>query len=368
MSNRRFFLAGAISDDRWNYAPVTIVGSRKPLFPGSISEFINQNPDLHHQMTNKVRRCHACHKSCGKTVEICNNCGASLLGSPIVESDNALMGFVYGIQYCDNYFLATSIRYQDTNFLVYDDIMQTTPVHLNSIPSYVYVPDFRYLFSNPKKGLTLITDLFENAIRAAVVMLSNVPFREKFFSREANMQMDELGLDAFARQNALHGFNYPPSQYQIHLQFIIPPYTPYHRVLFDEGKHGNLNRFFTFDFIRKVLLFLEKSNQVIDVGEIEEISGENLVQFIHRKTLTTIDYYEHFRNAMRKHRRNNESFSNWKECDFRGLVERLTYDQVSPEFDKTLRNDKRVLESYGKGPLGLQFYSFAKKPGEVILW
>ena len=368
MTIHRVFLAGAKNDKRWKYSPVTIVASKTPLYAGSVSDFVREYPELLHQMSNQVKRCHACSKSCGKTIDVCNNCGVSLRNSPIVRSDNALMGFVYGIKFCDNYFLGTSIRYQDPDYLVYDDIMQTTPIHLNSIPTFVYVPDFRYLFSNPSKGLELISNLLENAVRAATQMLTNESFREKFFSRPANDYMDSVGLETFARHSALHGFNYPPSQYQIHLQFIIPPYTPYHSVLFEEGKHGNLNRFFTFDFIQKVLIFLKANNQAIQLSEIEPYSGEKLVGFIQERTNNVIDYYDCFRNAMQRHKQNNEAFCNWTEDDFKCRVERAPDGQVSPELDEILKRDKELLESYGKGPLGLQFYSFAKRPGSVSLW
>ena len=40
------------------------------------------------------------------------------------------------------------------------------------------------------------------------------------------------------------GLNFPPSQYQLHLQFMLPPLMPFHWKLYKEGVHFTPGRFF----------------------------------------------------------------------------------------------------------------------------
>ena len=40
------------------------------------------------------------------------------------------------------------------------------------------------------------------------------------------------------------GFNYPPSQYQLHLQFMLPPFLPFQHLMYLVGNHFTKGRFF----------------------------------------------------------------------------------------------------------------------------
>lgn len=371
----RCYLAGGIDDGRWKYSPVTVVGRRKPNFVGSVKDFIGHHPESSSHLTNEVKICSSCTKSCGKTLHTCNNCGGDIADHPIERSDNALMGFVYGIQSSDNYYLGTSIRYQDPDFLVYDDIMQTTVVHLNSIPSYVYVPDFRHLFEKPIEGLALVRRLYDNAVTAAVSILANDEFVSTFFSPESLEIMKKGGTREFVLRHVFAGFNYPPSQCQLHLQFILPPYMPYHAVLLEEGKHGSVNRFFTYEYIVRTLEVLVDRGEVIRLSEIDGLSGEHLVDTINKRV--NLDYNASFTEAMNRQKANNAMLANWKQSDFKYLVARIGDDKIclplrdpdnAADADRITRHDKKVLESYGKGHLGLQFYSFPRSPGQVASW
>ena len=371
----RCYLAGGIDDGRWHYSPVTVVGRPEPHFKGTVKQFIEHHPELSGQLTNEVKVCSSCTKSCGKTLHACNNCGWDIADHPVQYSDNALMGFVYGIESSDNYYLGTSIRYQDPEYLVYDDIMQTTVVHLNSIPCFVFVPDFRYLFEKPAEGLTLIRRLYDNAVTAAVGLLSNDGFVECFYSSEAREIIKSIGATEFVKQHVFSGFNYPPSQCQLHLQFILPPYMPYHAVLLEEGKHGSVNRFFTFEYIARVLEVLVDTGGIIRLDEINGLSGPHLVDAINRRV--DLDYNASFNDAMNRQRNNNSKCGNWKPSDFNYLVAKVGDDKIClplrPEYgignvDSLSKKDKTALESYGKGDLGLQFYSYPRRAGEVTGW
>ena len=367
-----FYLAGAKDDSRWKPCPVVQKASFQPHFGGSVSDFIQSDPILTRHMSNHVRVCGRCRKSCGKTLNACNNCAYDISGEPITRTDNALMGFVYGLKE-----FPTSIRFENKSFLVYDDLMQTTLIHLNSIPTDVYVPDFRYLFSDPTRGLDLINSLFLFATEAAVGMLANGEFCGKFFSSGGLKEMNQLGLEGFVKRYVFCGFNYPPSQCQLHLQFIIPPYVPYHAVLLAEGKHSDFERFFTYDFVRDCLEGLVKMGESIQFQQIEPLSGRELIALIHSKL--PMNYYRAYYESLSRHRNNNSLLSNWDKSDFRYII--MDKTEVLPIWpsdctEDVVQNlkpadiqamDKTVITSYGKG-IGMQYYSFAKSPGDVVDW
>ena len=367
------YLAGAIRDTRWNYSPVTIHGNPTPCFNGTVSEFITLHPELTTQLSNSVRVCAKCGKSCGKTLRECNNCASNISTQPIVRTDNALMGFVYGIEASDHYYLGTSIRYQSESSFVYDDIMQTTVIHLNAIPTTVYIPDFRYLFNQPRRAIELVKSLYAISVESAVKMLSDEAFRQTFYSPAA---LEELhrdgGSERFVRSRVLAGFNYPPSQCQLHLQFIVPPYMPYHAVLQAQGKHTDINRFFPYRFILDVLEALDRNGDKIAFKDIEELSGIELIAFLGAKV--DIDYYPYYHAVVAANKANTEFSENWKKEDFEYIVESDgtvvpigVSDGEHPTPFELQKRDKPTLESYGKGN-GLLFYSFAKSPGEVAEW
>lgn len=367
-----FYLAGAKDDDRWKHCPVVEQASMQPRFGASVSEFIGSDLVLTRHMSNYVRVCARCRKSCGKTLNACNNCAYDISSEPISRTNNALMGFVYGLRE-----FPTSVRFQCKSFLVYDDLMQTTLIHLNSIPADVYVPDFRYLLSDPRRGLDLINQLFEKATKAAVRMLNNPEFCGKFFSSVGLRDMQQLGLDGFVKRYVFSGFNFPPSQCQLHLQFIIPPYVPYHAVLLAEGKHSDFERFFPFDFVRECLVGLLEIGERIRFEKIEHLSGRELIALIHEKL--PLNYHRAYHESLSRHRNNNSLLSNWDRRDFRFIVMDkaqvlpISDDEGSaiPIYDSKPADiqtcDKTVITSYGKG-IGMQYYSFAKSPGDVVDW
>jgi hypothetical protein len=288
------------------------------------------------------------------------------------------MGFVYGIAA-----FPTSIRYEDEHFLVYDDLMQTTLIHLNAIPTDTYVPDLRYLFSDPRRGLELIKRLFALAVRAAVEISSVDDFAVKFFSPAALTLMEQLGKQTFVEHKVLAGFNFPPSQWQLHLQFILPPYGPFHGVLLNEGKHTDKDRFLPFDFVKECLEVLEGKDANISLSEMETFSGKQLVECLHQRT--GVDYYKNYYAAVSDVKLNDALCGNWKSEDFefvvvdkrvvlpvsaldRGITESTEgWAQCEITPSELQKRDKQTIQSYGKG-MGLQYYSFAKNPGQVGDW
>ena len=375
------YVAGAKNDGRWPHAYVEIEADNLPKFLGSVGDFIKRYsakyPHIHRQLSNVVKICPKCSKSCAFSLSSCNNCSESLVNEPITRGDNSLTGFIYGIEVCANYNLGTSIRYQDLDFLVYDDIMQTTMIHLNAIPTFVYIPDFRFLLERPEIGLGIVKDLYRVGKFGAKKMLENEKFRDKFYSKNAINAM-ENNLDNWIDDHVFAGFNYPPSQCQLHLQFILPPYVPYHAVLLAEGKHGDLGRFFPYKYLVQILETAVRDSIVVKMNEIEKMNGIQLAEFL--SVRYKADYFEIFRNCICENARVSDSCANWNSDDFDFLVvDKRTVvgrdsDKVIVEPVNLIKRDQQIIQSYGKHRDGvdsstrLQFYSFAKEPGALPDW
>jgi len=379
------YVAGAKSTRSWPHAFVDIEAHDTPKFSGSVSEFIQAYsgpfPHIVRQLSNTVKICPKCRKSCAFSLSTCNNCSQSLVGEPISRGDNSLTGFIYGIRYCQNYDLGTSIRYEDRHFFVYDDIMQTTMIHLNSIPTFVYIPDFRYLFSRPMIGLGIVKDLYRVGKIGAKKMFEQDAFVEKFYSVKAKEEMNRLGVDEWIDANVFAGFNYPPSQCQLHLQFILPPYVPYHSVLLSEGKHGDLGRFFPYKFLVRVLETAVERSTTVPIEEIEKMTGTRLAEYLSEKF--GVDYSAYFEACVRQNERVSDFCANWDSNDFeyvvidKRIVVRKDTGQVESGISAVdlIKKDQGVFQSYGKQHkksegegVKLQYYSFAREPGSLPDW
>lgn len=124
-------------------------------------------------------------------------------------------------------FYTISVRHQCSEFLVFDDLLRLSACHLNVIPTNFYCPDWRYLLGHPQQGSSsFIEVLNENlGIRTLELMhskcwevtktqfLSNKSWRTQNF-KKPDVTEDEL------KQGLIVGCNYPPSQFQLHLQFM----------------------------------------------------------------------------------------------------------------------------------------------------
>lgn len=53
-----------------------------------------------------------------------------------------------------------SLRHEDEEILVFDDLLALTTCHLNGVPTSAYLPDWRYLLKAPERGLALIDSVF----------------------------------------------------------------------------------------------------------------------------------------------------------------------------------------------------------------
>jgi hypothetical protein len=199
---------------------------------------------LAEQLRNKVRKCRVCSKPNAFTLSVCNGCSSDLSDVEIGFTNNVFSSFVLGIAKGPFPF-TVSMRRQSEEMLVIDDLLALTRVHLNCIPATRYIPDFLALLRNPMRGLALVEAMFEECWR--VVEEQFWPKRDALFAAGAAPSLAEL------RSHVIAGFNWPPSQYQLHLQFMLPPMLPFQMLACTKRVHFTFGRFFPFEYVRAML-------------------------------------------------------------------------------------------------------------------
>merc|ERR1711865_1117685 len=55
------------------------------------------------------------------------------------------------------------------------------------------------------------------------------------------------------RKHVIAAFNLPPSQFQLHLQYMLPPLTPQHMALWQRGVHFTSMRHFPLEYMLAAL-------------------------------------------------------------------------------------------------------------------
>jgi len=344
------------------------IASGQAAFAGTPAEFLKAQGDNEskflNQMNNKVKVCPnaGCKKPVAFTLPNCNGCGTDIRNVAIGSTTNIFTSFIYGIQK-GNFPFTISVRHADPNILVFDDLLALTPAHFNCIPTDQYIPDWRYLCRKPKEGLVLVNTMFETSWKAMKEQfLQNSAWKNKIFRLADSIPDDDL------RAHIACGCNYPPSQYQLHLQFMLPPFTPYHWLLYLNDMHFTKERFFPIEYVRQVLAL----GIPMDVQETTPI--EEVIAFYDAKG---VNYAAIWKQCYDNYAASHKRFANWDPQDFEHLaignqLFKLEKDQatlVEGVHDLTAiynNKDKLVLQNYGRPyneagkPTG-GYYPFAKK-------
>lgn len=374
------YLAKVRNPDAFPHPP-NVQLETKPRFEGSVDEFLAHHGAsdsitdvLRRKMKNKVKKCPSCGKPCAFILETCNSCSADLREVPIQFVDNVFTAFIFGIAKCP--FPATiSLRSQTKDYLVFDDLLALAPCHLNSIPTSIYCPDWRYLLTKPEEGLVLVEALFEHAYQAAKTQFwDNIGWRKRFLTEEA-----EKLTDAEIRDLVICGMNYPPSQFQLHLQFMLPPLLPFHFNLALVNQHFHHGRFFPLPYVKRVLqkqteLGCKRFHIVSDDTKIEDI-----MSYFDSHDVVYDDMHE---VCVRRYQENQRKFAKWDAADFeyvvvpasKRIMSRETWQLVNDgDASKIQSEDKLALQGYGRpysanGKPSGTFYAYACAPEELIDW
>jgi len=351
---------------------------------------IEEFRELHHgnekvqtRLRNTVKVCAQCGKACAHTLNACNSCGASLAGVPCTYTDNVFMGFVYGIGK-GRFPYKISVRKQTTDLLCFDDPLSMAVVHLNAIPTDVYIPDCRYLFTDPTRGLALVDKLLGAAATVAMEQYWSLPsFREKFFAGESVPSPTEIA------SIALCGMNYPPSMYQLHLQFIHPPLLPFHFSQTLRNEHFHHGRFLPFEYLREALALGERARMTVK-------EDTTLQDIMCRLKELGVDYDAAHSSMMKRCQLLQKRFSPWRVDDFAyqvmdgNVFQARRPDEASSPASEVARReedaslleampdesaaviqkaDTEALQNYGRpyvnGKPSGTYYMFPKDPSEV---
>jgi len=333
-----------------------------PAFPGTVKEFLNTVPGaLPEQLRNKVKLCPRCNKPNGYTLVHCNGCQYNLTKVEIGFTDNLFTAFIFGIAKT-SFPLTISMRYQSSSYLVFDDLLQLSPVHLNAIYTEMYLADLRSLFVKPQEGLAILQRMFQRSWGALIrQFLANKPFREKVLPKTIGMSNSEV------KKHLILGLNFPPSQCQLHLQVILPPLMPFHYQMYRDGRHFTKNRFFPLEYMISTLKVL--GNRGIHSANTMNIN--DLIDLI--KSKTGISYEAVWLECYARYGESHQQLASWNSEDFGRVI--VNGSVIIRTDDMTLcdcqnvaaarKEDMRMLQNYGRpyinGKPSGTFYKHAKK-------
>jgi len=253
---------------------------------------------------------------------------------------------------------------------VFDDLLSLTTCHLNVIPATSYIPDWRYLLLKPKEGLELLNSMFNacwNVVKTK--FLTTVEWKKKILA--GNLSEEDI------KSCVIAGFNYPPSQYQIHLQFMLPPFLPFHYHLYLNGMHFTYGRFFPIEYARAVLEYLIKEGKSYPVKE--DTSPQEINE--HFTKTAKISYDEIHTAQYARYGKVHQQLTNWDPKDFQYIVvlDKLFHlENVGGGVSKIgkpaegdvkdiTNKDKAILQNYGRPLVGGKpsgtYYKFSRVPG-----
>lgn len=345
------------------------IGSPQPAFTGGLDALRNEcPPSMKTQLENTVKMCPKCEKPCAVDLQVCNGCGADLAGVPVATMPNLIVGMVYGVDKAPDP-LRISLRLETPRTLVFDDPVAMTRAHMLAVPANIYVPDIRMLFAHPLAGMNIIERLDEAAWQAlSHGPLGDAHWRGKALSPEGNAKsMEEL------RGMVVRGFSLPPSQSQIHLQYLLPPLMPSRYAGWRKGEHFVKGRHFPYSYVLEALQRLADEDDAIT--EAATMSPEQLVQIL---AVLGVDYDKAYTEDMRLLAESNALLANFDPDDFSYAV--VGKKVCHLEGGHKVKNlsvqdvelaDKLALQTYGR-PYGAEhlpsgvYYGHARKPDSPL--
>ncbi|KAF5222359.1 hypothetical protein ECC02_004640 [Trypanosoma cruzi] len=359
--------------------PIRVV-NKSPLVRGSVSDFFTHKGGRRARevLFSNVRRCQICKKPCAVSLSVCNRCNASLDAVPVTETPNLFSAFMLGIENSGEFPLHISIRYETESCLVFDDPLALSPVHFCAIPTTNFIPDWRYLLCSPKEGLDIVQSLVD---------ASHKTFREQFLAdpewKSSILRVSEL-VEA---EHTLLGFNFPPSQNQLHLQYIVPPLLPHQYFMFARGQHFTPNRFFPLSYVEKCLGNLtERAKPLATYRSLLTIPIDEVIDTLDKEC--GLSYESEHEKFISRVREVQNRFGNWTEDKFHGVYRLIENDEskrgklLFKSFSEAISyideniafaEEKEKLQNYGRpydenGKPNGGFYAFPKSLEDIKVW
>ncbi|ESL08245.1 hypothetical protein TRSC58_04056 [Trypanosoma rangeli SC58] len=358
----------------------THILNHAPFVRGSVQDFFAHKGGsrAHRVLFSHIKQCRRCKKACALTLSLCNRCNTSLDDVQVTETPNLFSAFVLGIEDSGQFPLQISIRYETESCLVFDDPLALSPAHFCAIPTMDFVPDWRYLLQAPKEGLEIVQ---------ALVNASHKAFREQFLADPEWTSSILRDSDLDEAEHTLLGFNFPPSQNQLHLQYIAPPLIPHQYFMYLLGQHFTYNRFFPLSYVQKCLTELaKKTDSLRKYHSLLHIPIDEMLDILDREC--NLSYKGEHAKFFSRVEEVQKRFGNWSEDKFQGVYQlpendedkngKLLFKSFSDGsfyIDEYLAfaGEKEMLQNYGrpydeKGKPSGGFYAFPKRLEDLNVW
>lgn len=359
------------------------LGTEAPRVAGAIDAFVAASPTAQRALAarilyNPVKVCASCGKPNGYTLLHCNQCRTSLAAVPLSETPNLFSGFVLGIEWSGRFPLTISLRHEDATVMAFDDPLSLSPLHFCAVPSDVVMPDWRYFTLAPADGLRVHRRLLAACHAAA---------ERDFFGDPAWTQSLLQPCARDWQASMLSGYNFPPSQNQLHIQYMSPVLMPHQRMMFLRGVHFTHRRFFPSEYVAACLEALAATGQRCTRAELR-LPVEDFVTLLEERSDVA---YDALHTAfLAKAEAAHEEGANWRPEHFEGRYTcaegGVSFVPLPPSGSPhdaaetaegvvsepvVFAQEKKALENYGaqSNPVdrAMGYYSFSKALDELDL-
>ena len=309
------------------------------------------HPETAGHVWNTVRKCTKCGKPNAYTLTECNSC-AETLPVETTTTANLFSCIVYGFDA-----VGLSLRHESENLVVLDDLLCLSACHVNAVWAKHFIPDVRTLFTNPKAGLKVVNEMFD-AVKHVYLdsFVANKEFVASNVSNPPTSEEDWIDLAAC-------GFNTPPSQFQLHLQFVMFPVIPFHAAQLMKGLHFTLGRFCPFTYVKRALEVAAAQPGGLDVKITKDTKMEEIFESVGK---LGVCYKTMWTEMMTRLKAQQERHGAYPKDNFNGV-----FSDAKGETDPNTAHDRLALTSYGRPytadnkPNADNHYSMSKRPGEL---
>lgn len=253
--------------------------------------------------------------------------------------------------------LRFAIRYEDKQHVVFDaamlgqdtePLLPLTRAHVISLLTDIYIPDIRYLFTNPSLGLTLVTRLEDAAWRALYTHDKKLKDHTVLNSTEwMNSAMSEIaaahcsqpgeGGRSTIRDCTMACFKLPAHHDQLHLEYALPPLLPiYSGVCSLEEDFFIRGQHFPLKYIVEALCAFDDAQRSIE--DPEGLTAESLIEAI--SSIAGLDYDKAYDLDMNRFNRNSEILANYKQEDFSKVLK--LQDDGQGVYEEVVLPDKTI--------------------------
>jgi len=282
------------------------------------------------------------------------------VSTPAVERSNEFTGYIYGIESHKNVALMMDVRYENKDFIIADDPESTCMLHVDCIVADAFIPDWRWLLTNPEKGLKLVYQMEELSLKVAVDA-----WRDERWRSFVNPQDRDSFSDADVRTNLISGFSIGRSgRNQLHLTVMCPPFVPSHFHSLLKNELFIYRQWFPLEYVLKILTLCVRRGIKLTVEDVG-MPIEALIAFF-----DDIPYDVIHTRALQRYARSHHALAHFRMDMFEYVVsqdkiiptKRATGGKEKPKHESDRNalwnHDRAVLTAAGARK---QYYSFPKQ-------